>query len=66
MSEPELFDKRTCTYDWGDGDFCNMPLGHEGNHDVFGPKCGVRMPGTMLTCKGEWNHSGKHRTEAWW
>lgn len=57
-------DKKKCTFMWADWDSCGRPENHEGNHDVFGPKCGVTSPDGEFTCNRDWYFcNGSHHGE---
>lgn len=56
---------KQCDYWWADGDCCGLAKGHEGNHAVFGPKCGAVGP-SGVTCTQERHHRYNHRVTVEW
>lgn len=55
---------KVCNYWWADGDSCELPEGHAGEHAVFGPKCDATDG--VVQCQEVWFHTGKHRATISW
>lgn len=58
-------ERERCGYFWPDSDRCGLVEGHEGDHAVFGPKCGALSP-EGVPCDQQWHHSFDHRTTLRW